>query len=505
MKREKGTMDGYEKTPGRLITVSNHLPVSVKEIAGNRYRVLSNTGDPEMVLSPIFRKRSGMWVGLPGVTSEYEESAVNNLLKSYQNGYELVPVYLTAREIARYYEGFSNQVIWPLFHDFASHCNFDQKFWFEYQKVNQKFARVIKEHIQPNDLLWIHDYHLMLVAHELRKLGIKNKIAFFLHIPFPVPDIYFNLPWRFQLLNGLVDFNSIGFQTLKDRHNFVQCLRSFMDDTRGTGRGNVLNFFINKHEVRVGAFPLGIDYHEFAKLAATEEISRKVKSIKKELKTDYLILGVDRLDYTKGILERLTAYRVALEKYPELIRKVSYIQVVVPSRRQIPEYAELKVKIERMVSEINGHFTRYSWVPVHYIFRNLDRKELTTYYRAADLAMVTPLKDGMNLIAKEYCAATIDNQGVLILSEFAGAASEFHGSAFLTNPFDVQGTAEMIYKVYHLDEFRRRIRMKKLRQQVKKYDIYWWLNSFMSTAFSKNLNNFEVPEEYQPDEKIIMV
>jgi trehalose 6-phosphate synthase len=248
----------------------------------------------------------------------------------------------------------------------------------------------------------------------------------------------------------------------------------------------------------VGAFPISIDFKEFANLAATEDVADRAWYIHEQFPKVQIILGVDRLDYTKGIVERLEAYENALRRYPELRERVVLVQVVVPSRREIPEYQDLKIQIERLVGRINGQFTHAGWVPIHYLFRSLDRTELLAYYRTAEIALVTSFKDGMNLISKEYCTASLEENCVLILSEFAGAAAQLQKGALLVNPHDIEGVADAIYKAFKMPRDERRRRMKKLRDSIKKQDIYRWVNSFLQAAIDRRLDNFPLVEDYQP-------
>jgi len=483
----------------RLLIISNRLPVILNKENDGRWNTVPGSGGLVRALVPVLRDRGGLWIGWPG-TSEASGKKLEKVLAgaAQHSGFTLKPVSLTSEEIEKYYFGFANKIIWPLFHDLLSQCKFDPSYWSTYQKVNRKFARVIKKHMTGEDYIWVHDYHLMNVARELRGLGVKENIGFYLHIPFPPLDIFLKLPWRFQILRSFLKYDLIGFQTLRDRRNFMQCARTLIKDISVQGKGQVITLRFGNHYVRVGAFPIGIDFKEFARLASTKEVSDGAWYIHEQLPNVQIILGVDRLDYTKGILERLEAFRNALLRYPELEENVVFVQVVVPSRRKIAEYLELQIEIERLVSEINGQFTRTGWVPIHYIFRAMDRSDLLAYYRTAEIAIVTPLKDGMNLIAKEYCASSLEENCVLILSEFAGAAAQLQKGALLVNPHDKEGVADAIYKAVNMSRDERRQRMKKLRASVKRHDIYWWVNSFLHAAIAKRLNNFPLMEEYVP-------
>lgn len=329
-------------------------------------------------------------------------------------------------------------------------------------------------------------------------MGVESRIGFFLHTPFPPLDIFVKLPWRSQILRALLEYDLIGFQTLHDRRNFVQCIRTLMKDIVLQGKGLILTSLIGDREVRIGSFPISIDYDAFAKQATTREVSEKAGQLHEVLPNRHLILGVDRLDYTKGIPERLKAFRNALTRFPDLHQKVTLIQVVVPSRTDIPKYYELKVEIERLVSEINGQFTQPGWVPIHYLFRSLKRKELLAYYRAADIALVTPLKDGMNLVAKEYCASSVWGDGVLILSEFAGAAAQLQKGALLVNPYDMEGVAEAIYRAVTMSKEERRSRMRKLRRSIREHDVLGWVDAFLRAGLAQQLEDFLLLEEYVP-------
>jgi len=483
----------------RLIIVSNRLPIVVKEEKKGEWTSAPGSGGLVTALAPVLRGRGGLWIGWPGtvgVPGETIEKVLENAVEGA--GFRLKGVLLTAEERDKYYSGFANEIIWPLFHDFSSRCNFDPSYWYSYEKVNRAFAEVIRRHSGSGDYIWVHDYHLMRVAHELREMGVEEPVGFFLHIPFPPLDIFLKLPWRFQILRSLLAYDLIGFQTPRDRRNFLQCVNALIKDVSTRGRGPVLSLTSGNCHVRVGAFPVSIDFKEFTNLASTREVADRAWYIHEELPNTYIILGIDRLDYTKGIPERLQAFRHALIRYPELKGRVVFVQIVVPSRRTIPEYEQLKIEIERLVSEINGQFTRSGWVPIHYFFRSLDRTELVSYYRTADAALITPLKDGMNLIAKEYCASSLEENCVLILSEFAGAAAQFQKGALLVNPHDKEGVADAIFRAFHMSIEEKRDRMKRLRTSVRKQDIYWWVDSFLSAAIGRKLHNFPVEEDYPP-------
>ena len=381
-------------------------------------------------------------------------------------------------ERSRFYCGFSNEVLWPLFHDLQSRCNFDPTYWDTHLTVNRRFAEKAAGEAEPGDLIWVHDYHLMSVARSLRELGIHERLAYFHHIPFPSPDIFEKLPWREEILTALLDFDVVGFQTLRDRRNFVACLRHFVKAAEISHHGDHLLVEEPGRTTFVGAFPISIDFEEFSRSAANGDVGARAAEIARGLGDCRIVLGVDRLDYTKGIPERLAAFRHLLESQPELRKRVTLLQVVVPSREGIPTYGELKAQIQGMVSEINGHYGEPDWVPVHYIHRSLDRPELLAYYRAADIALVTPLMDGMNLVSKEYCASRVHDDGVLVLSEFAGAAFQLHQGALLVNPYHTRAVAQAIRRAYDMPLPEQRTRMRKLRARVRRENIFHWRDSF---------------------------
>ncbi|MGC9314241.1 MAG: alpha,alpha-trehalose-phosphate synthase (UDP-forming) [bacterium] len=484
----------------KLIIVSNRLPIVLNKI-DDEWHVKPGSGGLVTAMAPVLKNRGGSWIGWPGAAATEEEIPREILDKTGDEaGYYLKGVYLTQKELDKYYYGFANEVLWPLFHDLQSRCNFEPDYWEAYRMVNHRFAEKISEFASDEDFIWVHDYHLLLAAEELRKLGVKSKKAFFLHIPFPPLDIFLKLPWRFEILNAMLQYDLIGFQTARDRRNFIHCVRRLIEHFRVHGEGQVVGATVENHEIRIGAFPISIDFREFENLAASSQVSDAAWFIHEDLPNRSIMLGVDRLDYTKGIPQRLNAFRKALEMYPEMREKISLVQVVVPSRTEVPEYQQLKEHIDQLVGEINGQFTSSGWVPIHYVFRSLDRIELLAYYRTAEIALITPLKDGMNLVAKEYCASNIEENGVLILSEFAGAAAELREGAVFANPHDIVGTANAIYKAYKMPPEERSERMSKMRNAVRRQDIFRWVDSFLKGAFAEDLSSFPKIRDYMPDE-----
>ncbi|NIP58085.1 MAG: trehalose-6-phosphate synthase, partial [Gemmatimonadetes bacterium] len=331
-------------------------------------------------VEPVVRRRGGVWVGWPG-TTEGEVEELQDVLSDADatEGYGVVPVRLSEREQEAFYLGFSNQVVWPLFHDFQSQCNFDPRFWQVYRGVNEKFADALARATGEDDFIWVHDYHLMAVARMLRDRDVGNRVGFFLHIPFPPLDLFVKLPWRFTILESLLRFDLVGFQTARDRRNFLQCVENLVPGSEIRGEGRVAEVRTESRRMRVGVFPVSIDFEEFAGTAASDEVSERVAGLRTEFVGRKMILGVDRLDYSKGIPHKLRGYRLALQRYPDLRGEVSLVQLVVPSREDIPEYDRMRKEIEQLVGQIQGEFTTSSWVPIHYQYGRWDRPELLSH------------------------------------------------------------------------------------------------------------------------------
>lgn len=467
-----------EMARGRLIVVSNRLPVSITSVNGE-VNVKPSSGGLVSALEPLLKEQGGIWVGSPGGSNSAE---AHRLLTSAARGYKhrFSPVYVTEEEFRHFYLGFSNEIIWPLFHDLQSRCNFDPEYWRFYRAVNRKFAAAVERIANRDDLIWIHDYQLMQVGSMLREDRPNSRLAFFLHIPFPAPDIFEKLPWRRQVLEGLLEHDLIGVQTRRDERNLIACLRSFVPSIKITSKEEGHVVISGRRQAHIRFFPISVDFHHFAEVAASAPVVRRMHEINEQLPGIQIALGVDRLDYTKGIPERLKAYRAFLRTYPEFHRRVELFQIVVPSRESIPRYQELKSEVEQLVTQINGEFGVPGWIPINYIHRSIPREELVAVYRACDLALITPLKDGMNLVAKEYCASRLESDGVLILSEFAGAASELRGGAMLVNPYDESGVSTALKTALEMDVAARRRRMTRMRAQIRYADIIRWRDRFFA-------------------------
>jgi trehalose 6-phosphate synthase/phosphatase len=464
----------------RLIVVSNRLPFALDSTGEDLWTVTPAAGGLVSAVEPVLRERGGTWIGWPGTAGEIPKTPLAEATRDA--GYKVVPVALSETERDEFYYGYSNEVIWPLFHDLQNFCNFEPGYWQTYKAVNDRFADAIARSAQPNDFVWVHDYHLMYVGQALRERGLRAALTFFLHIPFPPYDIFSKLPQPQRLLRALLQFDLLGFQTRRDLRNFLGCVRRVMSDAKVVPRRELQLVRFEKREIRLGHFPIGIDFDSFESGALSDAVARRSQQLRAAFPDCQLILGVDRLDYSKGIPERLRAYRDALERHPELRGHVVLIQVVVPSRVEIPRYHEFKQRIDRLVGDINGRFSTSTWLPVQYHFRSLDREDLLAHYRGCDIAFVTPLKDGMNLVAKEYCACRIDKEGVLILSQFAGAAEQLKTGALLVNPYDVEEMADAVLQAFRMNEGERSARMKRMKRVVRDENVFWWVDAFLRTG-----------------------
>ena len=480
-----------KKKDSKLVVISNRLPVALSEEEGE-WQITPGSGGLVTALNPVLKDRGGYWIGWPGTREQIPRKTLQDLLIpiSQEAGYRLVPLQLSEEEVAGYYEGFSNALLWPLFHDLQTTCVFRPEFWKWYRHVNGRFASLAGIYSDEEDYLWVQDYQLLGVARALKEQGYSRKTYFFLHIPFPSPDIFTCLPWRIPLLESLMEYDFLGFQTIRDRRNFIACLRTVENRIKVTTQGPISRIQYRDRQVSLGALPISIDAQEFEEASRSPNVEEQVSRLREIHGDRKIILGVDRLDYTKGIPHRIEAFRDMLERYPELREKVTFIQVVVPSRDNVEAYRALLDEIERMVASVNGAYTTESWVPLLFLYRSLPREELLGYYRLADMALVTPLKDGMNLVCKEYCACRIEEDGVLVLSEFAGAAAQFHRYALMVNPYDVEGLADTLVWGLSMKKKEQRKRMRGLRRIVKKRDIYWWVDQYLRASSGKELHNF---------------
>ena len=453
----------------RVLIVANRLPITVKATDGGVDVQRSAGGLATGLLRP-HEQSGGLWIGWSGAPEELTADQHTELDQQLA-AMRLVSVPLTADQVTRYYENFSNGVLWPLFHYLLDQVPLHVRDWDAYAEVNERFADVVAEHYRPGDLIWVHDYQLLLLPDLLRKRLPDARIGFFLHIPFPSEELFRTLPERDRLLRGLLGADLVGFHTPAYLRHFAASL------TQLGLTVEIDKVQLSDREVRLGVFPMGIDAAAFMKLAGDPAVQEEARALRSD-ESVRLLVGVDRLDYTKGIPRRLLSYEKMLQTHPELRERVRLVQVAVPSRTGVEAYQEFRALVEGLVGRINGDFGTPRWVPVHYIFRSLSEQELVALYRAADVMLVTPLRDGMNLVAKEFVASRIDGDGVLILSEFAGASWELP-EAIQVNPYDVDGMAESAYRALTMDREERRSRLAPLRTRVETYDVHRWAATFL--------------------------
>jgi trehalose 6-phosphate synthase len=482
----------------RLLVVSNRLPIVLQK-KDSTWTLKPGSGGLVSAIAPVLSHRGGLWIGWPGIPLERGGEWEKVLAEGYrERGYDLVPVLLTEDEVKGFYEGFSNAILWPLFHDLVGRCDFEPSFWYAYLAVNGKFAECVLEHSDPDDFIWVQDYQLIHVAQFVREHAEDRRIGFFLHIPFPPYDIFLKLPWRGQILAALLDYDLIGFQTQRDVRNFLTCVEHLLPDLEIWEGSHLAEVRSDSRMVRVGSFPIGIDYKAYEESARSEEVEERILDLRRKIGTYELVLGVDRLDYTKGLPERLEAFRNALVRHPELRERAVFFQIVVPSREAVAEYQALKGTIERLVGEINGEYSTAGWVPVQYHYKSLPRRDLVSLYRMARVCFVTSLKDGMNLVAKEFCACQLEGCGVLVLSEFAGAAAQLKSGAVLVNPHDIEGMADALGTAFTMDEEERRRRMRSMQEVLRQQDIFWWVDYYLTAALGIVPEDFLTPTEYVP-------
>jgi alpha,alpha-trehalose-phosphate synthase [UDP-forming] len=460
--------------PRRFLVVSNRLPYRLSLAKGH---VVYERGVGGLVtaLDPILRLTGGTWIGWTGGYEPLPEKILIDQDEDLARGYHLRPINLTWEEVEQYYLGYSNKSLWPLFHYFQELCQFNREQWDTYVEVNQSFAEAIIGEYQDGDLIWIHDYHLMLTPAMVREQIPNATIGFFLHIPFPNEEIYLLEPHAEELLRGLLGADVVGFHVDSYAYNFLNSVSALTEHRFERGEREV---HVDSRRVKVGSYPISIDFEQFAGLAAREDLPEKVAELRDFYSAEIVALGVDRLDYSKGILERLQAVEVMLDQHPEIQGKFTFVQLSAPSRTKVHAYQAMREKVEGMVGRINGRFGGRGCIPIDYRYESHSQEDLVAYYRAADLALVTPLRDGMNLVAKEYVASQLDDSGLLVLSRFAGAYDELR-DAVIVNPYDIEGMAERIHDALQLTVDQRRRRMRRMRDVVRRNDIYWWLERFL--------------------------
>jgi alpha,alpha-trehalose-phosphate synthase [UDP-forming] len=460
----------------RIILISNRPPYTTKKRKGKR-ELHRGTGGLVTALDPVMKKTGGVWFAL--VRGDQEGFIPSLRIPDEAGegpGYQIHNLKVSAAMEKGFYQGFSNRTLWPLFHCFLGKASFEEETWRTYLHVNWSVYKSIIRQIRENDLVWIHDYHFIPLPKLLRRSTKKFGIGYFLHIPFPPLDIFRAMPWAEEVLEGILGSDLVGFHTEGYVHNFLDAVEYLLKAEVDRDRG-VVSYA--GREVKCGAFPISIDYARFKEVALDGKTEHRVNGIRKAFRVKYLGIGVDRLDYTKGLAERLLAVEKFLERYKNMRKNFVFIQLTVPSREKVTEYEEMRRTIEEMVGRINGKFAEGGWVPIHYYYRSLSFENLVAYYRSCDVGVVTPLKDGMNLVAKEYAVSNVGTGGSLILSELAGAADELK-EAHLVNPYHIEGMADALYMALTLPENIRQERMSQLNRRVQKGDIYSWLRSFLT-------------------------
>ncbi len=461
-----------------LTVVSNRLPFRA-EGQPSGLELKRSSGGLVAALEPVLIERGGTWVGWAGIAREEIEGAGGLPLPDHGAvHYHEVP--LSANEVAQFYGGFANRTLWPLFHYFIGRTVIDGKTWRVYERVNARFAQAAAAAAAEDGLVWIHDYQLLRVPHHLRRLRPGCRMAFFLHIPFPAADVLRVLPWSRSLLRGMLAADLVGFHVPSYSEHFLICAERLLGCEVDRAAG-IVRF--EGRDVSVQAHPISIDTSHL------ETLARRKPDKPQPAWTEGVrgILGVDRLDYTKGVHERLLAIERLLDVHPGYRSRIQFTQLLVPSRERVEEYSQMKKAIDETVGRINGRFSEPGWSPISYLVRSLPPEQLVHLYRQADVALVTPLRDGMNLVAKEYVASQIDNDGVLILSEMAGAAEELQ-EALIVNPFDIESVADALHRALSMTDDERLARMAALRDRVRANDVHAWVRRFLRAAEAASLH-----------------
>jgi trehalose 6-phosphate synthase/phosphatase len=482
----------------KIVIVSNRLPLKVEK---NEQSIVftPTSGGLATGLKSVHQNGNALWIGWPGLTKEELSPAQLKETDAALNELRFKAVHLDQAQVEDFYLGLSNKSIWPLFHYFKQNVVFDQQQWEAYQQVNEQFAQAVADEVSPGDTIWVHDYQLLLLPDLIRQKIPDVTIGFFLHIPFPSYEIFRIFPKRQEILKGLMGSDLIGFHTYDYQRHFVSSVKRILHLEVN------FNAIINKgREVIVNTFPMGIDFEKFESVSkAHDEIHpsdfselRKQFATHRSQTDGKLLLSIDRLDYTKGILNRIEAFELFLERYPEFHEKIRLVMVIVPSRSEVSHYKALKKKTDESIGRVNGLYSTVNWTPIWYYYRSFDFEDLIDLYKGCEVAMVTPLRDGMNLVAKEFLATKLDAKGVLILSELAGASKELH-HALLVNPFDTYALSDAIYEALKMSEEEQVERNQPMRERIKRYDIHAW-----SKRFIDELNQIA---ESEPEEQTIRI
>lgn len=471
----------------KTLIISNRLPVQLR-IEGGDIKAIPSVGGLATGMKSVHQGGDSLWIGWSGLTHEETPANLDSKITKVLGTHGCAKVDLSQREIEGFYYGFSNRTIWPLYHYFMEYAKFELEYWEAYKRVNQKFADAILEKSGHGDIIWVHDYQLMLVPQMVKEKRPETLIGFFLHIPFPSYEIFRTLPWREEILEGLLGSDLIGFHTYDYERHFLSSVRRLL--------GLEVSFneiYLEQRTIKVDSFPMGIDYKKFHDAALAHDQRKKVDQSEIQIGLDEhkafapgtkLILSIDRLDYSKGIAKRLNAFEYFLKKYPEYRERVRLIILAVPSRTNVPQYQLLKKEIDELIGRINGELSTVNWTPIWYFHRSLPFENLIDLYTSSDIAWLTPLRDGMNLVAKEYIATRIDKTGVLILSEMAGSANEMN-EALLINPNNFEQQADTLKRAIHMPREEQIARNSFLQNRLERYNVEVWAKEFMHSLISK--------------------
>jgi trehalose 6-phosphate synthase/phosphatase len=470
----------------KIIFISNRLPVTVSR-QEEQLQYTKSLGGLATALEDYHNESESVWVGWPGISDEMiQENEREQIQQKLKHAYKCKPVFLSDDEMNQYYYGFSNKTIWPLFHYFSEKTEYNPSTWQVYKEVNQKFFDTVDPVIQDDDIIWIHDYHLMLLPQMIREKYPRTQIGFFLHIPFPSLEIFRLLIWREEILKGLLGSDLIGFHTYDYVKHFTSSVGRLLD----------LDIHLNKisyenRYIQVDAFPIGIDYDRFNKGEPTLDSREEINEIIKNMKDSKMVLSIDRLDYSKGIPNRIKAFGLFLEKYPEYRQKIWLHLIVAPSREQIDSYDDLRKEITELVGEINGKYGTLSWMPIWFFFRPFPQENLISFYRLADVLLVTPIRDGMNLVAKEYIASRADYDGMIVISETAGAASEL-GETVIVNANDSDSIAAGIKTALEMPLDVKSAINRNLHKRLQRYNVRFWANDFLESLNRTVMNSRQI-------------
>ena len=466
---------------GKTIIVSNRLPIRITKVE-NSFEFTPTSGGLATGLHSVHKNKNSLWVGWPGIGSDTLDESEWEPLKDSLTENNYCPVSLSTEEIDDFYYGLPNKCLWPLFHYFIEFSIFNKAHWDSYVEVNEKFSKAVIDRIEPGDTVWIQDYQLMLCPKMIRDACPDVTIGFFLHIPFPSFEIFRIFPWREPLLEGVLGADLIGFHTYDYERHFLSSAKRILRKNVQFNRVTV-----GSREVVVDTFPMGIDYTKFNDAAQTHLAQKQTEKSELKIQLDVhlkstddskLILSIDRLDYTKGVINRIKAFDLFLDKYPEYLEKVRLVMLTVPSRSDVPEYKRLKKETDEVVGRINGKYATVNWTPIWYYYRAMDFDDLIDLYMTSDIAMITPVRDGMNLVAKEYVATRVKGDGVLILSEMAGASKELY-EAILVNPFDRNAMADAIQKAIVMPVEEQKKRNSSMQKRLSRYTVNYWAKEFM--------------------------